>query len=426
MRVRRIAISLVLAICVGSPAYAQALPGFDCAKVTTEAEKQVCSNKELAQLDAKLTQAYKNFMKTLDEHNQQRLKEKQKRWMDNRNKVSCLNGPVDKKVSCLRHVYETRIAKLKNWAEKKDWSFWVNDRLKGETFLSRNGEEYNISLWYGPDMFGMARGFVFPDYPEEKLVYYHDGSDNFSSGIMKQTEDEIIFYNLGYETNVETLKEFITDKERAKLVSKPVVKIETNLSNEHLLDKFKRNYPENYKIRYSENEKDIQTEGGFELCDKIAENIVKNNYEIVRPIIAFSDAELLAKYQLECPLEDFQKYKKDRDLSAPYFVFETPSKEIYMISGYRFKTDKKDAEFDPTDAWVTSYKATCGERVGMYSNDIRDAQVISIEGNYYVISALSMTYEIRTIVSKNLNDSQVKLITCRYRMINNNFNEGED
>lgn len=97
-----------------------------------------------------------------------------------------------------------------------------------------------------------------------------------------------------------------------------------------------------------------------------------------------------------------------------------------MISGYRFKTDKKDAEFDPTDAWVTSYKAICGERVGMYSNDIRDAQVISIEGNYYVISALSMTYEIGTIVSKNLNDAQVKLITCRYRMINNNFTEGED
>lgn len=78
---------------------AQTVPSFDCAKATTEVEKLICSDDELAKLDVEMNKSYHAFMKTLDEeYYSNKLKKKQIDWLGYREKLSCFNTNDNKKL----------------------------------------------------------------------------------------------------------------------------------------------------------------------------------------------------------------------------------------------------------------------------------------------------------------------------------------
>ncbi len=80
-------------------------PSFDCAKVSTGPERLICSNRELAEADVKMSQAYKAALSASAD--KAALKDAQRSW--NRTiRDACAD------VTCMLDAYNTRIAQLDN------------------------------------------------------------------------------------------------------------------------------------------------------------------------------------------------------------------------------------------------------------------------------------------------------------------------
>ena len=76
-------------------------PSFDCAKASTNAEKIVCSDDELARLDNELANAYKNALNSLDNASKKQLTNEQKSWLKTYNQCT------DKE--CVKYHLQMRI-----------------------------------------------------------------------------------------------------------------------------------------------------------------------------------------------------------------------------------------------------------------------------------------------------------------------------
>lgn len=83
----------------------QIKPSFDCSKASTNAEKLVCSDNELASLDNELSKAYSNARNSLDSAGKKKLTSEQKAWLATYNKC------VDKE--CVKQNLEKRINELR-------------------------------------------------------------------------------------------------------------------------------------------------------------------------------------------------------------------------------------------------------------------------------------------------------------------------
>lgn len=85
---RQFIFSLFAILISVNTALAKDSPSFDCAKATTEVEKLICSDDELAKLDVEMNKSYHAFMKTLDEeYYRNKLKRKQIDWLGYRGKL---------------------------------------------------------------------------------------------------------------------------------------------------------------------------------------------------------------------------------------------------------------------------------------------------------------------------------------------------
>lgn len=78
-------------------------PSFDCAKVSTGAERLICSSRELSELDVSLGQAYRQAMNSAP--NKDTLKIEQVAWRKNE-RDACADTP------CMLNVYRKRITQL--------------------------------------------------------------------------------------------------------------------------------------------------------------------------------------------------------------------------------------------------------------------------------------------------------------------------
>ena len=87
--------------------YAAVSPSFNCAKASTQVEKQICQSDAVAALDVKLATRYKALKKS----HAQIIKASQKKWFKQRNK-RCERIADEKRESCLAHSYGTQIAEL--------------------------------------------------------------------------------------------------------------------------------------------------------------------------------------------------------------------------------------------------------------------------------------------------------------------------
>ena len=92
---------LVLAVVASSPT-ALSAPSFDCAATTNRAEKLICSDAELSQLDRLLDVEYKKVIAISESPD--RMRKEQHRWLARRNACSSRK--------CIERAYETRIGEL--------------------------------------------------------------------------------------------------------------------------------------------------------------------------------------------------------------------------------------------------------------------------------------------------------------------------
>lgn len=88
-----------------SPASEQVKPSFDCAKASTNAEKLVCSDNELANLDNELSKAYTNARNLLDNAGKKELTSEQKAWLETHNQCAdkeCVKQSLQKRIELLK------------------------------------------------------------------------------------------------------------------------------------------------------------------------------------------------------------------------------------------------------------------------------------------------------------------------------------
>lgn len=81
---------------------------FDCAKASKWAEHEVCTSKELAELDLRLDSLYQQHVKTANYTDKSKLKVGQQGWLTDRNKCK---GDADTS-SCLLNIYTNRIRQI--------------------------------------------------------------------------------------------------------------------------------------------------------------------------------------------------------------------------------------------------------------------------------------------------------------------------
>jgi uncharacterized protein len=100
---------LIMGLAMSQSALA-AKASFTCNAHSGQAEKLICSNPELAELDVSLANLYRVLMKSLPHAEQQALKTEQRGWIEGRNACS---KAADPKV-CLKEEYHARINELKD------------------------------------------------------------------------------------------------------------------------------------------------------------------------------------------------------------------------------------------------------------------------------------------------------------------------
>jgi uncharacterized protein YecT (DUF1311 family) len=79
-------------------------PSFDCAKVSNGAERLICSNRQLSELDVQLSQEYSSAVKRSTDS--AALKDEQRRW------ISRVRGACSS-VDCLSDAYKIRLSELR-------------------------------------------------------------------------------------------------------------------------------------------------------------------------------------------------------------------------------------------------------------------------------------------------------------------------
>lgn len=146
---------------------AKTAPSFDCAKATTEVEKLICSDDELAKLDVELNEWYNNAIEMQHSANigTSYEKESQNEWMKRRNKLEC-NPKITDKKKCLVSLYKEALQVWKNFMLRAKignlcQNSWENSKLvykcdfDGADKLIADGADLNgydsfYGCWKGP------------------------------------------------------------------------------------------------------------------------------------------------------------------------------------------------------------------------------------------------------------------------------------
>ena len=97
-------------LCLAGAGALAATPSFDCAKASSDAEKLICSDAELAGLDRSLAELYGTLLKHTPASEQKMLKAEQRGWVKGRDE--CWKS--DDLRGCVASEYRTRINELKD------------------------------------------------------------------------------------------------------------------------------------------------------------------------------------------------------------------------------------------------------------------------------------------------------------------------
>lgn len=339
-------------------------PSFDCAKATTEVEKLICSDAELAELDLEMSNSYAAFMATLDEEfYRKKLVRKQHAWLGYRGKLSCFNTNNKKKTDCLKKAYVRRIENLSNWKERNNYDFWAdffdykNDKMRDtrsnwDKIISELGDEYFVNCGYG---------FIYPSLPEEKVAFYRDGGYDLWPRIPKDTlgfrlrtkKEGDTLYIICDRYPIKNYAKYYNDKKKDAKNQKAFIVQEYPLKENSIMKQTLKEYVfddtvfatslQDLREAKKLEEKKLK---GDKQCEEAKENI-RNNFSKIEQLkltSAKSIKELLSKINIPCSekelREQFDNLKDyDGEISSEpiygQYVYATDTKGRPMIGGTR-------------------------------------------------------------------------------------------
>lgn len=389
---------------------AQTVPSFDCSKATTEVEKLICSDDELAKLDVEMNKSYHAFMKTLDEeYYRNKLKRKQIDWLGYRGKLSCFNTDNNKKTSCLKNAYQRRIENLNAWTTRKNYDFFIDYpdyyeqskrvgyRKRMGKFISKLGEEYYIEC---------KKDIIIPKFPEEK-IYFEDylGPLPYMNSYVEvnHSEEDFIYFRCEEIQDVredQSLTKFSMDMINDSLTYDKLKVYPTNEDDkDNIIQFIKEVATQNNNIeliKLTKNEKALPSKKCMELWGKLK----NNNFEVVSYISANSPFELKEKANINCTNEQFYKMAKnkyDRYLHfIPPFKVYTIDKNTYLISK-EYTTSRNICQIDIK-------KCQCKINKSLVSDD--EGILIKIQNQFYFVNYSKFMSE--TLSLTQLSDETMK------------------
>ena len=325
----------------------QTAPSFDCNKASTEVEKLICSDDELAKLDVEMNKSYHAFMKTLDEeYYRNKLKKKQREWLKDITKAPCFSGTD--KINCLKNIYAFRVQQLTNWAERKNWDFFINDHFfeKDYSAVTNNGEKIYVGYINSvPRLEGAITKVYYYPRISNKIVFYNDYQEKGRKvNIFQEDNDiQILFSNKNYKN----FNEFYDQKHTSpirKVYPLPHIypdesEVEANISKISF-DKYIGNVAPDAEKKEAP-------------CNEWLDALQKKEYELIYPsVIANSQEELEAKSAFKCNIDSICKnhkagkrywndvcdnsekaslrHKNFRALIPPYMLYDLGDKWLLM------------------------------------------------------------------------------------------------
>lgn len=157
-----------LSISLQTYAADEIIASFDCNKASQAIEKSICSDSELAELDRKMADAYKNKRQSITSNEKTTLKQEQREWLSHRAhecEIRQNNYNSDAVINCLVNSYKYRIEELKE-TEDERMAFYRNSATKNQFTLNDRKKWKKLVKW--------------PDSCEfEKLEYMSDSGIEF-------------------------------------------------------------------------------------------------------------------------------------------------------------------------------------------------------------------------------------------------------
>ena len=177
----------------GAVAEAAVKPSFDCAKAQTEAEKLVCIDDDLAELDNELAKRYakiKRYQAFVLNGSYTPARKVWKRWLDKRDRLEC-EPKVENKKDCLKSIYQYGIQLIKN----RQLSFYIDTACKfardaetGKTDYSRNICDFKLAdkaIQEGADINGLIGIDDCPAYMGDRDRYQTRNKETFDYVLSK-------------------------------------------------------------------------------------------------------------------------------------------------------------------------------------------------------------------------------------------------
>lgn len=406
-----IIVSFFYLIIFSSELLAETSPSFDCTKATTEVEKLICSDDELAKLDVEMNKSYHAFMKTLDEeYYRNKLKKKQREWLKDISKAPCFSSTD--KVDCLKNIYAFRVRQLTNWAERKNWDFFINDYFfeKDYSAVTNNGEKIYVGYINSvPRLEGAITEVYYYPRISNKIAFYNDYQEKGRKiNIYQDNNDiQILFSNKNYKNFSEYYDSKHTSPIR-KVYPLPHIypdksEIETNISK-ILFDKYIGNVAPDAEKKEAP-------------CNEWLDALQKKEYELIYPsVIANSQEELEAKSAFKCNIDSIcknhkagKRYWNDvcdnsekaslrheifRAIVPPYMLYDLGDKWLLMgiwLSSYKpiysreiivIEISKQNCEQNKfiTNGWITN-------------------AVIKIHENLYLLKIYGQDFSVQALFS---------------------------
>ncbi|HKQ09879.1 MAG TPA: DUF3298 domain-containing protein [Rhizomicrobium sp.] len=160
---------------MGAPSAAFAAPSFDCAKAASIAEKAICSDTTLSQLDQKLAASYSSALSRLSVPAQAQVRDGQRQWLKYVGTICGRANPPKKDsrakppAKCLLDEYEERQKQLNSAVTVQDGRAFYY----AQSFKAHRSPEAD-------DFYGYKSGFVIwnvsypqqdnPKTPQDKLL----------------------------------------------------------------------------------------------------------------------------------------------------------------------------------------------------------------------------------------------------------------
>lgn len=405
--------------------FAKENPSFDCTKATTEVEKLICSDDELAKLDVEMNKSYHAFMKTLDEeYYRNKLKRKQINWLKDITKAPCFSDT--NKINCLKNIYAFRVQKLTNWTERKNWDFFINDHFFETNYsvVTNNGEKIYVGyINSAPSLEGAITKVYYYPRISNKIAFYNDYQEKGRKiNIYQDNNDiQILFSNKNYKNFSEYYDSKHTSPIR-KVYPLPHIypdksEVETNISKIPF-DKYLGNVAPDAEKKEAP-------------CNEWLDALQKKEYELIYPsVIANSQEELEAKSAFKCNIDSICKHHKAgkrywndvcdnsekaslrheifRAIVPPYMLYDLGDKWLLMgiwLSSY-------SPIYSRETIVIEISKQNCEQNKFITNGWITNA-VIKIHENLYLLKIFGQDFSVQALFSGE---------KCRFKLKEENDN----